>query len=131
MKPDEIYIIAHSRRGVVTLCLSASTGENITQSLLVAERIAKKLHRGTVLYLNTVGPRRQLSADIRRHVRKDYTPKNPDPEISYLTCVAGVLNSLEAEIRSRLESGVRFIVINSLEFSSKDYRRKDDLFYQI
>jgi hypothetical protein len=48
-----------------------------------------------------------------------------------MTCAGGTLNTLDDIVRTQIASGVRFIIINSLEFSSKDYRRKDDLLYQI
>ena len=46
MKQEEIDMIAHAKRGVLTLCLGNTTGENITFSLSVAEEIAKTLNRG-------------------------------------------------------------------------------------
>ena len=130
MEHKEIDMIAHSKRGVITLCLSPSTGANITGSLLVAGRIAKELKRGKVLYLNTVHTRRQLAGEIRKYISEDHSTIKPDPRISYMSCVAGTLNSLDGDIRTHLAGGVRFIIINSLEFSSKDYRRREDLFYQ-
>jgi len=95
------------------------------------KRLQKHSIGGKVLYLNTAHSGRQLATEIRKKIWSDYSAKNPDPRITYMHCPSGTLNGLEKDIRMQLANGVRFIIINSLEFSSKDYRRKDDLLFQI
>src|ERR1700676_3253904 len=73
MKQEEIDMLAHAKRGVLTLCLGHTTGENIIVSLAVTEQIAKTLNRGKVLYLNTAQSGRQLATEIRKKIQSDYS----------------------------------------------------------
>src|SRR5689334_11673389 len=100
MKQEEIDMIAHAKRGVLTLCIGTNTGENIAFSLAVAEQIGKTLNRGKVLYLNTVHTERQLASEIRKRINPDYSVKNSDPRITYLTCAGGTLNTMDDAVRT-------------------------------
>lgn len=123
--------ICSAKRGMVGLCLATSTGANIISSLEIAEHIGKTMERGKVLYINTVQTERQLASEIRKHVSKSYSKENADPRITYLTSSPGLLSSMGKQITRILESGIRYVIINSLEFSSKDHRRKEELMYQV
>ncbi len=131
MTQYEKDMILSIKRGAVSICQASSTGENIIASLEIAEHIAKDSERGKVLYINTVQTERQLASEIRKHISKDYTAEKSDPRLTYLSSAPGLLASLGKQIRRILDSGVKFIIINSLEFSWKDHRRKDELLYQI
>lgn len=130
MNYNDIRLAAHSRRGIITLCIGDHTGGNIIFSLKLAEEIAAIQKRGKVLYLNTVQSQRQLAGEIRKHVSKEYSSTKAQEDISYLHCPSGKLNSMERDIRKHLERGIKFIILNSLEFSSKDARRRDDFMFQ-
>ncbi|MDP4220055.1 MAG: hypothetical protein Q8916_13110 [Bacteroidota bacterium] len=134
MTTYEIEILSSIKRGAVSLFMGNSTGTNITDSLRVAREIAHTLGRGKVLYINTVQTKRQLSASVAKLAGNPEKTQNiltSDPNILYLTSVAGMLSSMEEFVRKALDRGVKFIIINSLEFSSKDYRRRDELIFQI
>src|SRR5437016_10638254 len=104
------------KRGAVSLCVASTTGTNIAASLEIAGHVAKVSGRGKVLYINTVQTERQLGAQIRRHIDKGYSSEKPDPRITYLTSQPGVLDSMGKQVYRILESGVRFVIINALEF---------------
>jgi hypothetical protein len=131
MTSYEKETILSFKRGAVSLCLATTTGANIVASLEIAGHIAKVAERGKVLFINTVQTERQLASEIRRNIDKDYSAEKPDPRITYLSSPPGLLNSLGKQIRRMLDTGIRFIVINSLEFSTKDSRRKNELLFQI
>jgi len=131
MTSYEKEMILSFKRGAVSLCLASTTGANIVASLEIAEHIAKTSERGKVLYINTVQTERQLASEIRSHIDKDYSAEKSDSRITYLSSPPGLLNSLGKQIRRMLDTGIRFIVINSLEFSTKDSRRKNELLFQI
>src|SRR5689334_7171901 len=122
MNTYEIETLSALKGGALTLCLGSSTGANITGSLQVAHEIAYTLGRGKVLYINTVQTKRQLAASVRKMEKSGVAEEENKTEIEYLTSTTGALSELKELIRKYLERGVRFILINSLEFSSKDYR---------
>ena len=139
MNNYDLETVSAMKRGAVMLCLGSSTGSNITGSLEAAHRISQTLGRGKVLYINTVQTKRQLAAKVRsvEEARSsDAKVGSAEPEsgidqIEYMTSEAGMLSGMGRVITNSIRRGVKFIIINSLEFSSKDYRRKDELLYQI
>lgn len=131
MKQIEIDMLAESKKGLLTMCVGTGTGENIITSLQVAEKMAELDETANILYINTVMTPRQLGSEIRRHIDSDYSSETPNPQIRHVTLQPGKLNNAEIEIRTELGKGVRYIIVNSLEFSSRDSRRRDVLLFQI
>ena len=109
MKEQEVEMIAHAKKGVLSLCLGHKTGDNIVFSLNVAERIAKTLKRGKVLYINTVHSERQLASEIRKHIDKKNTVKKLDPLIRYETCDGGTLNTMNDMVETQIAKGFKYI----------------------
>jgi len=132
MNTYEIETLSAMKRGAVTLCLGSSTGANIKGSLQVADEIARVIKRGKVLYLNTIQTKRQISDGFRKMLGlKIKESAKPNDQIHCITTTVGHLANFEDAVVKSLQTGVRFVIINSLEFSSKDYRRRDDLIFQI
>jgi hypothetical protein len=120
------------KRGALTLCIGKQTGENIIRSVQAAEYLAKKTNSGPVLYINTIQTSRQLGASIRSAANPKYSSEASDPAITYYTSAPGLLSGYKGQIEQMIESAnIKTLIINSLDFASKDYRHKEDLIFTI
>jgi hypothetical protein len=130
MNTHDIASIAMLKKSGLTVCVSESTGTNIALSIRTAEHIAKTSAQGNVLYINTVQTSRQLASSIRAHADPEFSEMTKDPRITYESSPYGLILDekyhYEAQIAKR---EITYVIINSWEFASKDYRRKGDLIF--
>ena len=132
MITTDLEAITNVRIGGVTACVGPKTGVNIICSLQIAEHLARKTEKGNVLYINTVQPDQFLYSSIRKHVNKEFSIQTNDKRITYETSVMGLLNADKEHLNTLItENQIKYVIINSWEFASKDYRRKEELIFMI
>ncbi len=132
MTTTDLESITNLKIGGVTACVGPKTGLNVICSLQVAEHLARETGKGNVLYINTVQPDQFLYSSIRKHINKEFSIKTNDKRITYETSVLGLITADKDNLNNLItENQIKFVIINSWEFASKDYRRKEELIFMI
>jgi hypothetical protein len=120
------------RQGGLTLCMGEETGENITRSLAAAAALSRNLAHGPVLYINTIQTSRQLGNTMRAEIDPGFSSAKANPNLFFFTAPPGMLSSNSDRVEQFMEElGPKTIIINSLDLSSKDYRRKEELLFTV
>ncbi|MEP7236085.1 MAG: hypothetical protein ABI778_12390, partial [Ignavibacteriota bacterium] len=124
--------VVRGGRGKITLCIGAETGSNITASLVSAASLARDPRTGPVLYLNTIQTPRKLGMSIRSTTNMPYSEGKQNPRLSFYCVEPGLFSGECAAIERRIEEmKATTIIINSLDFASKDYRRREELIFTV
>ncbi|MEP7233738.1 MAG: hypothetical protein ABI778_00450, partial [Ignavibacteriota bacterium] len=119
-------------RGKITLCMGEETGSNISASLLAAAALAREPRTGPVLYLNTIQTPRQLGMTIRSGIDSHYTSEKKDSRLRFYSVEPGLFSGESWAIERLIEeTKATTIIINSLDFASKDYRRREELIFTL
>jgi len=132
MTREEKNELLKLRKGRITVVLGSETGTNITASLELGEAVGKEMRMGNVLYLNTVQTGRALADSIREFADFNFGKGRKDYRIAYETCMSGLITSRRVDLEKLITGrGIKYVIINSWEFASKDYRRKDELIFML
>ncbi len=116
------------RGGALTLCVGEETGINIQHSIEMAAQLAAA-KSGPVLYINTIQTPRRLGMSVLSVTGNN---QKSDPNLSFFSCEPGLLSSEKGRIEQCIEALMpKTIIINSLDFASKDYRRKEELIFSV
>ncbi len=119
-------------RGKITLCMGEETGSNITASLMTAAALARDPRTGPVLYLNTVQPSRKLGMTIRSGIDPAFSSDKKNLRLGFITIEPGLLSGSRYYVEEQIEKmKAKTLIINSLDFASKDYRRKEELIFTV